>query len=52
MRHSFGAGISLRAGNFPYLMLMYAWAGGEGSRTFVDVNLSSISSTGGAASLW
>jgi hypothetical protein len=52
MRHSFGAGLSLRAGNFPYVFLMYSWAGGEGSRTFADVNLSAISSTGGVASLW
>lgn len=52
MRHSFGAGLSLRAGNFPYVFLMYSWAGGEGSRTFADVNLSAVSSTGGAASLW
>jgi hypothetical protein len=52
MRHSFSVGLSLRAGNFPYVFLMYSWAGGEGSRTFADVNLSAISSTGGAASLW
>lgn len=52
MRHSFGAGLTLRAGNFPYVFLMYSWAGGEGSRTFADVNLSAVSSTGGAASLW
>ncbi len=52
LRHSFGAGISLRAGNFPYVMLMYGWGGGEGHRTFADVNLTAISSTGGPASLW
>ena len=51
-RHSFGAGITIRAGNFPYVSLMYTWAGGEGQHTFVDVNLSSISSSGGPASLW
>jgi hypothetical protein len=51
LRHSFGAGISLRAGNFPYVLLMYSWAG-EGHRAFADLNLSAISSTGGAGSLW
>jgi len=52
LRHSFGTGLSLRAGNFPYLIFMYAWAGGEGHHTFADLNLSAISSTGGSASLW
>lgn len=52
LRHSFGAGVTLRAGNFPYVTIMYAWAGGEGHHTFADVNLSSISPNGGAASLW
>jgi len=52
LRHSFGAGVTLRAGNFPYVTVMYAWAGGEGHHTFADLNLSAISPTGGAASLW
>jgi len=52
LRHSFGAGVTVRAGNFPYLVVMYAWAGGEGHHTFADLNLSAISPTGGAASLW
>lgn len=52
LRHSYGAGMSIRAGNFPYLMVMYAWGGGESNRTFADLNLSAISSTGGPASLW
>ena len=52
LRHSFATGISLRAGNFPYVVVMYAWAGGEGTRTFADVNLSAISTTAGTASLW
>jgi hypothetical protein len=52
LRHSFGAGLTIRAGNFPYLVFMYAWAGGEGHHTFVDLNLSALSPTGGAASLW
>jgi hypothetical protein len=52
LRHSFGAGLTVRAGNFPYLIFMYAWAGGEGHHTFADLNLSAISPGGGAASLW
>ena len=52
LRHSFGAGITIRAGNFPYLVFMYAWAGGEGHHAFADLNLSAISPGGGLASLW
>jgi hypothetical protein len=52
LRHSYGAGFTVRAGNFPYLVFMYAWGGGEGHHTFADVNLSAISSGGGATSLW
>lgn len=52
LRHSFGAGMTIRAGNFPYLILMYAWAGGDGHHAFADLNLSAISPTGGSASLW
>lgn len=52
LRHSFGAGMTVRAGNFPYLIFMYAWAGGEGHHTFADLNLSAISPTGGSTSLW
>jgi len=52
LRHSYGAGVTLRAGNFPYVTVMYAWAGGEGHHTFADLNLSAISPTGGTASLW
>jgi hypothetical protein len=52
LRHSFGTGVTLRAGNFPYVTLMYAWAGGEGHHAFADLNLSTISPGGGTASLW
>jgi hypothetical protein len=52
LRHSYGAGVTLRAGNFPYVTIMYAWAGGEGHHTFGDLNLSAISPGGGAASIW
>jgi hypothetical protein len=52
LRHSYGAGLTIRAGNFPYLIFMYAWGGGEGHHTFADLNMSAISPTGGSASLW
>ena len=33
MKHSFGAGFTLRVGNLPWFKLYYAWAGPEGSHT-------------------
>ena len=33
LKHSFGVGVTLRAGNLAYLQLYYAWGGGEGSHT-------------------
>lgn len=52
LRHSYGAGLTIRAGNFPYLVFMYAWGGKEGHHTFTDLNLSAITAGGGTASLW
>jgi hypothetical protein len=52
LRHSYGAGFTIRADNFPYLIFMYAWGGAEGHHTFADLNLSAISAGGGTASLW
>jgi len=52
MRHSFGTGFTIRAGDIPYVTVMYAWAGGEGHHTFGDLNLSAISAGGGTASIW
>jgi hypothetical protein len=52
LRHSFGAGITIRAGNVPYVMLMYAWGGREGTHFVTDINMSAISPSGGTASLW
>ena len=34
--HSFGAGVTLRAGNTTVLRIFYAWGGGEGTRTTVS----------------
>jgi hypothetical protein len=33
LKHSFGAGVTLRAGNLVFLQLYYAWGGPEGSHT-------------------
>ena len=52
LRHSFGAGFTIRALDFPYLVFMYAWGGPEGHHTFADLNLSAIAAGGGTASLW
>jgi hypothetical protein len=52
LRHSYGAGLTVRAGDFPYLVFMYAWGGAEGHHTFADLNLSAIAAGGGTASLW
>ncbi len=38
MKHSFASGITLRAGGFPMVFLMYAWGGGEGQHTIVNMN--------------
>jgi hypothetical protein len=36
--HSFAAGITLRAGGFPALSLLFAWGGKEGTHTLAQVN--------------
>jgi hypothetical protein len=38
--HSYSAGLTLRAGGFPMVYLMYAWGGHEGTHTIVNVNTS------------
>ena len=40
LNHSFGAGLTLRAGGFPMVFLMFAWGGGEGSHTIANMNTS------------
>ena len=52
LRHSYGAGFTVRALDFPYLIFMYAWGGAEGSHTIADVNASAIAAGGGPTSLW
>jgi len=39
-KHSFAAGLTLRAGGFPMVTLMYAWGGPEGQHTIGNMNTS------------
>jgi len=39
-RHSYSAGLTLRAGGFPQIFLLYAWGGNEGTHTIASVNTS------------
>ena len=39
-RHSYAAGLTLRAGGFPMVYLMYAWGSGEGTHTIASMNTS------------
>ena len=38
--HSFSAGLTLRAGGFPQVFLLFSWGGKEGSHTMANVNTS------------
>jgi hypothetical protein len=38
--HSYAAGLTLRAGGFPMVYLMYAWGGHEGPHTIASMNTS------------
>jgi len=44
--HSFSAGLTLRAGGFPQVYLLFAWGGNEGTHTIANVNTSLL---GGSA---
>jgi hypothetical protein len=37
-RHSFSAGLTLRAGGFPQMYLLFSWGGNEGTHTIASVN--------------
>ena len=39
-KHSFAAGLTLRAGGFPLVTLMYAWGGPEGQHTIANMDTS------------
>lgn len=40
LRHSYAAGLTLRAGGFPMVYLMLAWGSGEGTHTIASINTS------------
>lgn len=44
--HSFSAGLTLRAGGFPQVLLLFSWGGNEGTHTIASVNTSLL---GGSA---
>jgi hypothetical protein len=38
LRHSFSSGLTLRAGGFPQVFLLFAWGGHEGTHVIANVN--------------
>ncbi len=46
LKHSFAAGLTLRAGGFPMVSLLFAWGGSEGNHNIFNVNSSLL---GGSA---
>jgi hypothetical protein len=46
LKHSFAGGLTLRAGSFPMVSLMFAWGGAEGQHNIVNMNTSLL---GGSA---
>lgn len=40
LAHSFAAGLTLRAGGFPQVWLLFAWGGHEGTHTIANLNTS------------
>jgi hypothetical protein len=40
LRHSYAAGLTLRAGGFPMVYLMFAWGSKEGTHTIASINTS------------
>jgi len=38
-RHSFSTGLTLRAGGFPQVYLLFSWGGDEGTHTIANLNL-------------
>ena len=45
LKHSFAAGLTLRAGAFPMVTLMYAWGGPEGQHMIANMNTSLLGSS-------
>ena len=44
LRHSYSAGLTLRAGAFPLVYLLFSWGGGEGMHTIGRMNTSLLGS--------
>jgi len=38
MKHTFATGLTLRAGGFPMVFVMFAWSGNEGNHTIFNMN--------------
>jgi hypothetical protein len=36
-RHSYGAGLTFRAGGFPFVQVLFAWGGGEGTHPIAAI---------------
>jgi hypothetical protein len=45
LRHSYSAGLTLRAGGFPLVYLLFSWGGGEGTRTAARIDTSLLGGT-------
>jgi hypothetical protein len=45
-RHSYAAGVTIRAGNFPVVSLLFAWGGNEGTHNIAYVSPSLLGGTG------
>lgn len=45
LKHSFATGLTLRAGGFPQVSLLYAWGGREGTHTIVYMDSSLLGGT-------
>jgi hypothetical protein len=46
LKHSFAAGLTLRAGGFPLVSLMFAWGGPEGHHNIFNMNSSLLGGSG------
>jgi hypothetical protein len=40
LRHSYSAGLTLRAGGLPQVYVLFSWGGNEGRHTTVNMNTS------------
>jgi hypothetical protein len=46
LKHSFAAGLTIRAGGLPDVSLLYAWGGGEGQHTIFNVSPTLLGGSG------